>query len=546
MTGDNTETNPNYPQSWGQWWLEAMTTSSNCGMTTMMVDVKHVPGGGVSPVIAIDRKAAKPLHRQIYDAYRATIVSRALQPGQQIPSTRVLASDLGISRIPVLNAYSQLLAEGYFESRVGAGTFVTSSLPDQLTPSEDDHRGSDRLRRMPRAIARRSSLLPRYERPSWVRGHGAFSVSQPAVDAFPFHVWSNLIARYWRNLHRSALQYGDPMGYRELREAIAAYLRASRGVRCEWQQVMIVSGSQQALDVSARVLLDVGSPVWVEEPGYWLARHVFLSAGCRLVPVPVDDDGLDVAVGIKRCRNARAAFVAPSHQYPLGATMSASRRFQLLDWAQSSGSWVIEDDYDSEYRYGNMPIASLQGLDRNSRVIYIGTFSKTLFPSLRLGYVVIPEDLVDSFAAVRYAMDIAPPHFFQAVLTDFMNEGHFARHIRRMRQLYALRRSALVDGLQREFGSALEIHGSEAGMHLAVILPKGFRDQEVAARAAREKLWLWPLSPTYLGETPRQGFILGFGSTPAEEIPKAVRQLKRVLFGEKSLSGKTTGYKGIS
>jgi GntR family transcriptional regulator / MocR family aminotransferase len=263
------------------------------------------------------------------------------------------------------------------------------------------------------------------------------------------------------------------------------------------------------------------------------------------VPVPVDTEGLDVAFGVKKCRKAKAAFVAPSHQYPLGATMSASRRLQLLDWAQSSGSWVIEDDYDSEYRYGNMPIASLQGLDHNSRVIYIGTFSKTLFPSLRLGYVVIPQDLVDRFAAVRYAMDIGPPHFFQAVLTDFMNEGHFARHIRRMRQLYALRRSALVDGLRREFSSALEIHGSEAGMHLAVILPKGFRDQEVAVRAAREKLWLWPLSPAYLGETRRQGFILGFGNTAAEEMPKAVRQLKSVLFGEKSLSGKTTGHKGI-
>src|SRR5580658_10059641 len=425
---------------------------------------------GFSPLIRVDRNAGKPLYEQVYDAFRAAIVARYLRPGERIPSTRSLASELRLSRIPVLNAYSQLLAEGYFESRVGAGTFVTSSLPDQLTPSEDDHRGSDRLRRMPRAIARRSSLLPRYERPSWVRGHGAFSVSQPAVDAFPFHVWSNLIARYWRNLHLSAVQYGVSMGYRELREAIAAYLRASRGVRCEWQQVMIVSGSQQALDVSARVLLDVGSPVWVEEPGYWLARHVFLSAGCRLVPVPVDDDGLDVAVGIKRCRNARAAYVAPSHQFPLGATMSASRRFQLLDWAQSSGSWIVEDDYDSEYRYDSKPIASLQGLDRSSRVIYIGTFSKTLFPALRLGYMAIPMDLVERFSAVRRVTDLFPPFLNQAVMTDFMIEGHFARHIRKTRLLYSQRRNALVQALESEFGSRLPVAGAQAGLHLVITL----------------------------------------------------------------------------
>jgi GntR family transcriptional regulator/MocR family aminotransferase len=317
-------------------------------------------------------------------------------------------------------------------------------------------------------------------------------------------------------------------------------------VHCDPDQVMIVAGSQQALEITTRVLLDDRSPAWVEEPGYWLTRQVLTAAGCRLVPVPVDSEGLDVAWGVKECRKARAAFVAPSHQYPLGATMSASRRLQLLDWAQSSGSWVIEDDYDSEYRYGNMPIASLQGLDHNSRVIYIGTFSKTLFPSLRLGYVVIPPDLVGRFAAVRYAMDIAPPHFFQAVLTDFMTEGHFARHIRRMRQLYAQRRIALVDELQREFGSALDILGSEAGMHLAVILPKGFRDQEVAERAAREKLWLAPLSPSYLGRIPRQGFILGFGNTMAEEMPKAVRQLKSLLSAGKGFRAQTTGHKGMS
>jgi GntR family transcriptional regulator/MocR family aminotransferase len=489
---------------------------------------------GFSPLIYVDRKAGKPLYSQVYDAFRAAIVGGNLRAGQRIPSTRALSSELRISRIPILNAYAQLLAEGYFKSRAGSGTFVSSSLPDLLTPSQDYSARSTRVLAMPRPIARRSSLIPRYQRPAWVSGHGAFNVSQPAVDAFPFHVWSTLVARYWRNLHRSALQYGDPMGFKELREAIGAYLRAARSVRCEWQQIMIVSGSQQALDISARVLLDAGSPVWIEEPGYWLTRHMLNAAGCRLVPVPVNNDGLDVAVGIERCSKARAAYVAPSHQYPLGATMSAARRLQLLEWAQSAASWIVEDDYDSEYRYDSKPIASLQGLDHSSRVIYIGTFSKVLFPSLRVGYIVIPSDLVEHFVAVRHAMDVSPSHLYQAVLADFINEGHFSRHIRRMRLVYGERREVLVNCIRKELDSVLQVHGAEAGLHLTVTLPKGYRDRVISARAARQNLWLWPLSPSYLGTTPRQGLILGFGGATVAEIPDAVRRLRVVLTSDRA------------
>ena len=486
-------------------------------------------GSGLSPLISVDRKAAKPLHSQVYDAFRSAILGRNLRAGERIPSTRSLASELRISRMPVLNAYAQLLAEGYFESRVGSGTFVSSSLPGQLTLPRERSTESSRLRAMPRPIAQLSSRIPRYERPVWLRGQGAFSVSQPAVDSFPLSAWSKLVARYWRNLHLNALQYGDPMGFKELREAIGNYLRASRSVRCEWQQIMIVSGSQQALDISARALLDRGSPVWVEEPGYWLTRHILMATGCRLVPVPVDDDGLNVETGMERCRKARAAFVAPSHQYPLGATMSVSRRLQLLKWAQSSGSWIVEDDYDSEFRYDSKPIASLQGLDHSSRVIYIGTFSKVLFPSMRVGYIVIPPDLVDQFAAVRHAMDVSPPHQYQPVLAEFINEGHFARHIRRMRMVYGERREVLVDCISKELGSVLQMHGAEAGLHLTVTLPRGYRDRMLSAEAARQNLWLWPLSPSYLGTHSLHGFILGFGGTAVEEIPHAVRQLRAFL-----------------
>jgi GntR family transcriptional regulator/MocR family aminotransferase len=357
-------------------------------------------------------------------------------------------------------------------------------------------------------------------------------VGQLTFDHFPFRVWSNLVAHHARKVRARSLNYSDPMGSKEFRETVATYLRTARAVDCEARQIMVVSGSQQALDLSARVLLGPESPVWIEEPGYELMRDALTLAGCRLIPVPVDGEGMDVAAGTKLCRKASAAYVTPSHQYPLGVTMSAARRLQLLDWAHQSGSWIVEDDYDSEYRYESMPVASLQGLDHSGRVIYIGTFSKTLFPSLRLGYMVIPQELVDRFAAVRRAMDLGPPHLYQAVLADFIEQGHFARHIRKTRLLYGERRSALVGAIRDEFGSRLDILGGEAGMHLAVTLPAGLNDREISARAAARNLWLWPLSPTYLGKAARQGFILGFGSTKAAEMPQAVRRMREVLASE--------------
>lgn len=292
---------------------------------------------------------------------------------------------------------------------------------------------------------------------------------------------------------------------------------------------MIVNGSQQALDIVTRVLLDPGASAWVEEPGYWLVHQVLASAGCQAVPIPVDSEGLNVAAGIKRKRSARAAFVAPSHQYPLGVTMSATRRFQLLEWAHQHGSWVVEDDYDSEYRYDSMPIASLQGLDFNARVIYTGSFSKILFPSIRLGYIVIPLDLVERFAAVRQAMDICPSHASQAVLATFIREGHFARHIRRMRSLYEDRRRVLIEEIERQFGSSYQVIGTAAGMHLTLFLDDRSRDLQVAARAVEKNLWLSALSTSYIGPSPRQGLVLGFGNSPSAQIPRAIRILSEIL-----------------
>ena len=489
--------------------------------------MKSIPHGSLHN-LNVDRSDPTPLHKQIYDRYRAAILRGDFRPGEQILSSREFAAELRVSRFPVLNAYAQLLAEGYIEARVGAGTFVSASLPEQQMSVPQLSSGALASPSGPRPVSRRSSLYPLFPDAPVHRGWGSFGVHQPALDQFPFLVWSGLVARHSRNPHVRAIHRIDPRGNERFRGAICEYLRTARGVRCSPDQILIVSGSQQALDITARVLLDPGNPVWVEEPGYLLQRIVLNAAGCKLVPVPVDDEGMDVGVGIKRAPRARAVFVTPSHQYPLGSTMSASRRIQLLNWAHSAGGWVVEDDYDSEFRYESLPIASMHGLDLNARVIYIGTFSKVLFPSLRLGYMVIPPDLVDRFVAVRHAMDIFPPYLHQEVMADFIIEGHFTRHIRKMRQIYKERRSVLIDSLTGEFplGRDFDVHGVEAGMHLAMTLPEGMNDREISARAAGSRLWLWPLSPSYNSSRPRHGFILGFGSSLPEQIPRAVRLMR--------------------
>jgi len=498
---------------------------------TTNIGVMSLLATPIFPLIAVDRSAGTPLHQQVYDGYREAILRGDLRPGQKIPSSRDLAAEIRISRFPVLHAYAQLLAEGYLESQTGSGTFISKTLPEQMMSSDADAKRPGTALSGRRAVSHRMRLYPRFARDAHLRGWGAFGVHQPALDQFPFQIWSSLVARHSRNPHASAIHNINPLGSERFRVEICAYLRTSRAVKCEPAQIMVVSGSQQALDITARVLLDPGDSVLVEEPGYILERTLLAAAGCRLKQVPVDNEGMDVAQGTRLDPEAKAAFVTPSHHYPLGSTMSATRRLLLLNWAQSSGAWIIEDDYDSEYRFDTRPIASLQGLDVNSRVIYIGTFSKILFPSLRIGYIVIPRDLVDHFLSVRFAMDIFPPYLYQEVLADFMALGHFGRHIRKMRQVYNARRSTLIDCLQNEFGDKLRVHGAPAGMHVTVTLPDGFDDRALGARAAGERLWLLPLSPTYAGKKPGNGFVLGFGSTSNEQIPAAVKRMRSIIFG---------------
>jgi GntR family transcriptional regulator/MocR family aminotransferase len=352
-----------------------------------------------------------------------------------------------------------------------------------------------------------------------------FQPGVPALDLFPLKIWERLSRRRWRTLSPALLSYGHAAGYLPLRQAVAAYLGAARGVRCEPAQVLIVGGAQQAIDLAARVLLDPGDEVWFEEPGYPGARAVLLGTGARLVPVPVDEEGLAVEIGRSRCPQARLAYITPSHQYPLGVTMSLRRRLALLEWAAQAGAWILEDDYDSEYRYIGRPLAALQGLDLAGRVIYVGTFSKVLFPGLRLGYLVVPPELVDAFTAAAALANRCPPGPDQAILVDFINEGHFARHIRRMRTVYVERQTVLVEAAQTHLSGLLELSPTEAGLHMMGWLPAGLDDRAVARHLLSREVEAPALATYSLTGQLRPGLVLGYAGLRPGEIRRGVRQM---------------------
>lgn len=495
--------------------------------------MKRVPTSFLLP-IALDRSKKYPVYRQLYDWFQRAIARGQLRPGQRVPSTRAVAAELRISRIPVQNAFEQLQAEGYLQTFVGAGTCVASSIPQERFETSKRRSKRPTQRKGTRRISLAASAGRSHAPQPWLNLSGAFRMHLPALDHFPVDIWSRLVGRNVRKATKATMAYGDPMGFAPFREAIVEYLGAARAVRSAPTQVMVVAGSQQALQLSARVLLNPGDAVWMEEPGYPGAHQAFATAGARLVPVPVDKEGLDVEEGIRRCPRAQAVYITPSHQYPLGTTMSATRRIQLLNWASGAGAWIIEDDYDSEYRFEIRPVASLQGLDSDARVIYIGTFSKVLFPALRLGYFVLPKDLVPPFSAARDAADIFSPTLYQTVLNDFIREGHFARHVRRMRMLYMDRCNALTEEIRRQLGDMLQIVSAEAGMHLAGLLPRGMKDTVIARKAAERGVSAMPLSVCCLKRPLQGGLVLGYGGTDTAQIQEGVRRLKLILNAEMS------------
>ncbi len=472
------------------------------------------------------------MYRQVYEWFRRAILSGHLRPGQRVPSTRSLAAELKVSRIPVSSAYDQLHGEGYFETFVGAGTCVAGSIPDDALnqPVKKQSNASRQVSqsKTPRRISQRAALLRVAPQP-WLNNFGAFRVSLPAVEQFPVGAWSKLVNRHSRNQSRQSMAYGDAMGYWPLREAIAEYLGAVRAVRCEPSQILVTTGAQQGIQLAGHVLLDANDPVWMEEPGYPGARRALVTAGARLIPIPVDEEGLNIAEGIRRAPKAHAVYITPSHQYPLGVTMNATRRMLLLNWAARAGAWIIEDDYDSEYRYEGRPIPSLQGLDTAARVIYVGTFSKVMFPALRLGYLVVPKDLVDACSTARDANDQFSSTLYQAVMTDFIREGHFGRHIRRMRMLYQQRRTALVEAIHKQMPGKLEVIGAEAGMHLVALLPEGVNDLAISRKAVELGVSAMPLSSCCATPPIRGGLILGYGGTDVRQIHQGIRRLSMCI-----------------
>jgi GntR family transcriptional regulator/MocR family aminotransferase len=451
---------------------------------------------------------------------RESILGGRLAPGAGLPSSRALAEELGVSRNTVTLAFDQLVAEGYIEGSPRSGTRV-AAVPER-TPGAKPTRGPGPSARGKSIADARLPAISRGESPSV-----PFRVGVPALDQFPSRLWSRLASRRWRR--QPLLDYGEPGGFSPLREAIADYVRLARGVRCQTEQVIVTNGSQQGVDLAARMLLDPGDAVWMEDPGYIGARTALQASGARLVPLPVDRDGLVVEEGERVAPRARLVYASPSHQFPIGVTMSASRRLALLRWAAQAGAWVLEDDYDSEFRYDARPLASLQGMDEDGRVIYVGTFSKTLFPAVRLGYLIVPPDLVNVFRAARAVSDRQSPTMDQAVLADFVAGGHFARHVRRMRRLYAARQEVLVDEVRRQLGGRIQVTPVSTGMHLLGWLDPGVDDATVSARAASLGVEAAPLSRYALVRPERGGLLLGWAGYGPEAIRDGVRRLGKAL-----------------
>jgi GntR family transcriptional regulator / MocR family aminotransferase len=486
------------------------------------------------PEILLDASLPTPLYKQLYGRLRAAILTGQLRRGARLPSTRTLAGELGVSRGTTALAYEQLLLEGYLESRVGRGTVVSRQLPATLVGERADRTRETRAEaRETPSPGLASHVRPLQAVPNLARvegsGGGAFLGGQPALDLFPYELWARLVARRARRSLPGSAYYQAAAGYYPLREAIAAHIGISRGVRCTPDQIILTAGAQGALDLAVRTLLDPGEAAWLENPGYFGARGALLAAGARLVPVPVDEQGLDVEFGRRRSPAARLVFSAPSHQYPTGVTMSLGRRLALLDWARGAGAWILEDDYDSEYRFGGRPLEALQGLDQAGRVLYVGTFSKVLFPALRLGYLVAPTDLIDPLLTTRRFTDVHLPILEQMALADFIQEGHFVRHLRRMLHHYGQRRNCLHRELRAHLGGLLDVHVPEAGMQVVGWLPPDTDDRRAAELAAAVGITVLPVSRYSLEPLPRGGLILGFAGTDEEGIRLGVRKLAGAL-----------------
>jgi GntR family transcriptional regulator/MocR family aminotransferase len=485
------------------------------------------PGQCGLPELAIDRASEQPLSRQIHAGIAKAILEGRLEPRAPLPSSRQLSVDLGVARNTVNSAYDQLVAEGYVECFVGSGTRVASALPAEIALAKHHtQRRRAMARHLPHLSRRGSRLTDETEAADRVERRGP-AIGHPALEHFPFKIWSRLMAQQIRSLRSKQFGYTGSLGYGPLRRLIAEHVVRTRGISVESDHVIIMAGAQQALDVAARVLLDAGDRVLFEDPGYIGARMAFLAAEVTICPVPVDAEGMN----IERARDprARAAYVTPAHQFPLGMKMSLARRLAMLEWAEASNAWIFEDDYDGDHRYAGKPLSALASLDSSGRVVYIGTFSKVLFPGLRLGFMVVPPRIAQRVGSARGFVDRQCPILEQATLAAFIEQGYFARHIRRMRSVYAERRGALIRALQKHGGDALEVDAPETGMHVIAWLPEGASDVRIADAVGGGALTVLPLSGYCVRQLPRPGLVVGFSQSATSEIEPSARNVATVI-----------------
>ncbi len=487
-----------------------------------------MPGLATDLLVRLDPQARDGLQQQIYGGVRKAILEGIVRPGARLPSSRALAADLGVSRTTTLLAFEQLMAEGYLATQHGSGTFVSRELPDGLPRGRQTRPvGMPKHPPLSRRMAALGAVPPSAKR---VAGPPRpFRLGVPALDLFPVQIWSRLASSRLRSVTSVQLDYGSSAGLLALREAIVDYVCASRGTECTVDQIQVVAGSQSGLSLMCNLLLDPGDRAWMEDPGYPGARSALVAAGARIISIPVDAEGLDVEAGARRAGGARLAYVTPSHQFPLGMPMSLPRRLALLRWASASRAWVVEDDYDSEFRHGERPLPCLHGLDADGRVIYVGSFSKTLFPSLRTGFLIVPSDLHDRLHEARPPGDVVPPMIEQTVLADFMAKGHFERHLRRMRIAYRERREALVAEAERLCSGVLRIRAPRTGLHVVGDL-EGVRDARVFEEAWARGVEVMPLSAFYFGGGRRaNGLVLGFGGVRPDAMRSGMEGLAAAI-----------------
>lgn len=479
-----------------------------------------------------EKNKNQSLYDWLYRSIREGIINGRFSEGIKLPSSRELSSQYKISRGTVVNVYEQLVSEGYLESKTGYGTRVSSELPDlKWMISKKKQKIKQKLfKKNPKKLSQKSSIIKKVKlTPSTPKNTKAFRTHLPDLNLFPIDIWSRIAGRRMRNLPKNLLGVGDPQGYYPLREVLSEYLQTSRAVNCTPEQIIITSGVHQALEIAAKAILDPKDSVWLEDPGFIGARNIFDVFEAQIHPIPVDNNGMNIDKGIEICKKPRLIYTTPSHQFPIGCNLSLKRKMKLLEFARSSGSWIFEDDYDSEYRYNSKPLPSLQSLDNYDSVLYSSSFSKVLFMDVRIGYLIVPQNYVNLFIKAKAVSERFTSTLNQAILCDFITEGHFGRHLRKTRQIYKTRYEALNEYISKKLSGIAILEKSNAGLQTILWLPKKIDDIKFSKQARKAGLELLPVSPFYLSKKKRNGVILGFASLNEGEIKKGVDLLSMVM-----------------